>query len=542
MRLSRASIAAANGLMGIAGSPALSRFAAGLWRVSAQQERYLQRLLEANASTVFGQRHQLGRIGSIGEFRAAVPLSDYEDYLPYIELIAAGVRDALTADPVRLFEPSSGSTSASKLVPYNRSLQREFRAAIGPWIASLNLFHPSVLPGRAYWSISPAGHSPRRHGCIPVGFDEDAQYLGGLSRVLLSHVTVGDPALARMTDMQEYRLLTLAYLLLAEDLSFVSVWSPTYLLGLLETLDRFPGAVMTRCARLVRGRSRNRLRLIERCLEQGPAALDFATLWPKLAVLSCWADGPSALYARQLTRRLSHPRLQPKGLLSTECFVSFPFLPHRDPVLAYTSHFFEFEDVETTQLVLAHEVEIGRQYAVVVTTGGGLYRYRTQDVVHITGRLGATPTMRFVAKQGLVSDRCGEKLSGAHVERAVTAALEACAVEANFAMLAPVEARAPGSGFYALFVALADGGQPPANSLCQCLEAALEENFHYAYCRKLSQLGRVRLFWVDETRKSAAQSYLERLSSLGRKLGDIKPASLSQLDGWEGWFAGRFAD
>ena len=64
--------------------------------------------------------------------------------------------------------------------------------------------------------------------------------------------------------------------------------------------------------------------------------------------------------------------LQGKGLIATEAFVSLPLLPDCDPVLAVNSHFFEFNDTETGDIRLAHEVEEGKVYSVIVTTGGGL--------------------------------------------------------------------------------------------------------------------------------------------------------------------------
>jgi hypothetical protein len=66
-------------------------------------------------------------------------------------------------------------------------------------------------------------------------------------------------------------------------------------------------------------------------------------LWPALRLLSCWADGPAAGYAERVSAALfSDVRLQPKGLLATEAFVSLPMAGADGGVLAVRSHFFEF--------------------------------------------------------------------------------------------------------------------------------------------------------------------------------------------------------
>ena len=61
----------------------------------------------------------------------------------------------LTADRVKLFQPTSGSSSATKLIPWTATLGREFRRGISPWLAALYRRKPALLGGTAYWSISP---------------------------------------------------------------------------------------------------------------------------------------------------------------------------------------------------------------------------------------------------------------------------------------------------------------------------------------------------------------------------------------------------
>ena len=107
--------------------------------------------------------------------------------------------------------------------------------------------------------------------------------------------------------------------------------------------------------------------------------------------------------------------IQPKGLLATEAFVTIPFAG-RHP-LAIRSHFFEF--LEGDRPRMAHQVEPGGIYSVVVTTGGGLYRYRLEDRVEVTGFVGRTPSLRVLGKEGHVSDLRGEKLHESFVAGAL---------------------------------------------------------------------------------------------------------------------------
>src|SRR4029079_15282110 len=98
------------------------------------------------------------------------------------------------------------------------------------------------------------------------------------------------------------------------------------------------------------------------------------------------------------------------------------------------SHFFEFVAPDGT-VALAHELSRDMDYRVVITTGGGLYRYDLSDRVRVDGFVHATPSLRFIGKDDRISDRCGEKLSDGFVANALTA-LFARRAPPRFAMLA----------------------------------------------------------------------------------------------------------
>ena len=54
--------------------------------------------------------------------------------------------------------------------------------------------------------------------------------------------------------------------------------------------------------------------------------------------------------------------------------------------------------------VLAHELELNKQYEVVLTTSGGLYRYKLRDIIEVMGFDEGVPLFRFVGKAGYISD------------------------------------------------------------------------------------------------------------------------------------------
>ena len=172
--------------------------------------------------------------------------------------------------------------------------------------------------------------------------------------------------------------------------------------------------------------------------------------------------------------------------------------------------------------MLLHELEADQVYEVVVTTGGGLYRYQMEDRVQVTGRVRATPSVRFLGKHDHLSDRCGEKLREDFVSAALGRVCGELDVHPCFALLAP-----EGRG-YALFV------EAPAvpEGLAEALDAALQAHADYRYARDLGQLREVRVCRVE----NGLARYLERATARGQRLGDVKPLALSPLDGWRAWF------
>jgi hypothetical protein len=223
--------------------------------------------------------------------------------------------------------------------------------------------------------------------------------------------------------------------------------------------------------------------------------------------------------------------IQHKGLLATEAFVSLPYEECR-PV-AVRSHFFEFID-DDGRSKLVDELRRDAEYSVVVTTGGGLYRYRMGDRVRVDGFVERTPSLRFIGREDRVSDRFGEKLNDAYVSRLLNDILQPVASEISFVLLAPDE-RDEGVG-YTLF--LECRRDPPAD-LADRLERGLRRNYHYRCCVKFGQLAPARVFRV---RRCAYRIYTEACRRKGTRIGAVKPTALSAESGWRPRFEGAYSD
>lgn len=504
--------------------------------MEATQTTLLKTYLRANALTEYGQHYAFASITSLADYQRRVPLTTYDDYGERVERIRHGALNVLTTDRVKLFEPSSGSTAASKLIPYTTTLQAEFQRGLAPWIFDLYTHRPALVGGPAYWSISPLTEGVRATpGGIPIGFEDDSAYLGPLGALVETALAVPN-AVKHLSNVDTFRYVTLLCLLHCEQLRLISVWNPTFLTLLLAPLAEWweylvsdvrrgtvsppaalPPTVRAALSRRLRPNPRRAAQL------QAHAPEAYSKHWPQLSVISCWADGVAARYAEAVRGMFPNVLLQAKGLLATEAFVSFPLVGADGGVLAVRSHFFEFLD-ERGEPRLAHQVACGQTYSVVVTTGGGLYRYQLRDVVEVVGYVGQAPRLRFVGKADQVSDYFGEKLNEQFVARVLRQLFERYQLAPPFALLAPEDVE---SFRYVLYIE----NPPPSAVFALELDDALCANFHYAYCRKLGQIGPVEVRGVAH----GAQKYLAACQARGQKLGNIKPSLLQKNTGWHPW-------
>ncbi len=464
-----------------------------------EQDARLRHLLRANAASAYGRACGFGQVDGIRAFQERVPLVDYEDLRPWVERVALGETEVLTREPVLLFEPTGGSSGPEKLIPLTRTLLEEFRRALHPWLADLYANHPRVRGGPSYWQVTPGLVAPRRTaGGIPIGLQDDGQYLGRLPGALLSALRIR-PAIHPGMSSEAFQVETLRSLLGARDLRLVSLWNPSLFLRMLEALQRDPDPIL---ARLPRERGLE----VAGCLERG----DPAGLWPDLALISCWRDGLATGDAQRLGALFPQAALQPKGLLATEAVVTLPLEEALGPdgghVPAWRSHFFEFLDPSGRPWLL-HELEPGGAYEVVVTTGGGLYRYRLGDRVRVTRRWRGVGLLAFEGRDRVV-DLVGEKLREDFVA-------------ATFADLAGFFMLAAREDHYLLYTRHAlEPGEVDRRLSC---------SHSYEVARRVGQLKPARVFLLKGDPEA---EYLASARAQGRKPGDLKPAVLSPRGDW----------
>lgn len=534
-----ASARVATALYRAAAAPASARFARALRDPAAAQSAILHRILRQNRETEFGRAHGFAHIRTAADLRARVPVRDFAELGDWMRRAGDGQPNVLTAAPVRFVEPSGGTSGLLKEVPYTQPLLAEFSAATMPWIADMLRSRPALRGGQAYWAVSPpARRRERTAGGVPVGMEHDSDYFPPFVRALLDGLLGVPRAVSRIPHLAACRRVTLRALLAMPGLAMISVWSPSFLTLLAGALDEAWDELLREMetGRLSADLDPSLRAELERSLPARPdiasrlrrrfgrrAPEDLGQVWPRLALISCWADGHAGRALDAMRRRFPRVEVQGKGLLATEGVVSIPLFCADAPVAAVTSHYLEFlPDGDADAARGVHQLEPGATYEVVLTTGGGLYRYRLKDRVRVEGMLERTPTLRFTGRADRASDLAGEKLTPELVEHVLAQAAAETGIHPPFALLSPSWGDPPRYRLYAQ--------APPddARTLAAAVERILLGAHHYGLCRALGQLSAIEGVAVAD----GERVYERVCTARGQRAGSIKPPALDAGEEW----------
>jgi len=329
-------------------------------QAEAVQRHVLKQLLRRAAATEWGRRYGYAHIGSYEDFAVRVPLTTYEDLKESIDRMRRGQADVLWPGKVRWYAKSSGTTNdKSKFIPVTRDYLHDTHYAGGTDAVALYLAanpRSRLFDGRAL--ILGGSHAPNynlRHSLV-----------GDLSAILIENINplvnllrVPDKRTALLPDFEEKR-------------------------------DRIAREAMRRRVTNLSGVPSWMMAVLRRTLEfSGKETID--QVWPDLEV---FFHGGVAFtpYREQYRRLIPSPRMHymetynaSEGFFGLQSDLSDPSM------LLMTDYgvFYEFIPLEDVgqphpRVLPLWAVEPERNYALVISTSCGLWRYQIGDTVRFT--------------------------------------------------------------------------------------------------------------------------------------------------------------
>lgn len=413
-------------------------FVAGGPSLREVQEGLLRDLLLRNRDTAYGRSHGFGGVGSWSDYRQ-LPLMTYDRVAFDGDYWSDPAH--YTSERVVAYFLTSGSSSRPKRVPVTGSLIRQKAAAFAVFWDSIYTDHPVLREGRFIANFGDSGVVARNEDNV-VELSETTfwnQRMQGFQKKDRWPL----PRQLSSISSAEWRYYAAARLALQGRLHCIMGLNPSTLLKLAEVIQS-RGPELSSGLRAGRwgvpeldgredlpepltARLQSSVAAAERLDEaiEGYGAVSLPHLWPELSLILCWQSDLVSPYLDILRRYTGGVPYRDYITQSSECIIA---IPDRDEtsggLLAYPSHFYEFvpeAEVESGAPATrpAWDLDEGARYEVVVTTGAGLYRYRTADCVLVTGHRNGIPILSFQHRFGRVSSMTGEKLTEAQILEAL---------------------------------------------------------------------------------------------------------------------------
>jgi hypothetical protein len=400
-------------------SPTISRLARlrlsriEQWKEDAilAQRNVLQHLITQAQYTEFGRQHHFSKLFTIRSFKEAVPIHEYEDLHPFIERMMGGEENILWNTPIEWFAKSSGTTNdKSKFIPVSEeSLEDTHYQGAKDLLAMYygNVPDSDLLTGKGL--VIGGSHQLCQ-------FNDAIQY-GDLSAVLLQNTPfwsqwIRTPELSiALMDEWEAKIEMLAKSTMLENVTSIS-GVPTWTIVLMKKILEISGKASIK------------------------------EVWPNLELYM--HGGVSFVpYKDQFLKLVGKPINFIEIYNASEgCFAIQDSL-YEEGMLLLADHgiFYEFMPVEeygqpNAQTIGLDKVELNKNYALVISTNGGLWRYMPGDTIAFTNlspfRIKVTGRIKHFM------NAFGEEVMVANTDKAIAIACEQTNALVNDYTAAPV--------------------------------------------------------------------------------------------------------
>ncbi|MEW5845105.1 MAG: GH3 auxin-responsive promoter family protein [Bacteroidota bacterium] len=326
------------------------------------QRDVLLELLKQGARTEYGNRYGFDSIKTIDEYQKRVPIVDYETIKPYIERLRQGEERLLWPSDIRWFAKSSGTTqSKSKFIPVsNEALENcHFRGARDVLAIYMNLYPENNLF---------SGKGLTLGGSHQVDNFNMNSFYGDLSAILIENepwwaefIRTPSQKVALIPDWEE-KLEKLTHETLNENVTSLA-GVPSWNLVMIKHLLSYTG----------------KSNLLE--------------IWPNLELFM--HGGVSfAPYREQFQKIIPSPNMHyMETYNASEGFFAIQDDPTSDSMLLMLDYgiFYEFIPLDelsssNPKALTVADVEVGKNYAMVISTNSGLWRYLIGDTVTFTSK------------------------------------------------------------------------------------------------------------------------------------------------------------
>jgi hypothetical protein len=386
------------------------------------QQQVFQNLISAAQYTEFGKQYGFSRIYKIDEYKQQVPVHTYDTIKPYIQRTMEGQQNVLWNTPIKWFAKSSGTTAdKSKFIPVTVESLDECHYRSGRDVITLyynNFPDSDVFTGK---SLVIGGS----HQVNKLSENSDS-YFGDLSAVMLQNM----PFYGNMIRTPDL------------EIALMDEWE--------EKIERMANAVIHENVTSIAGVPTWTIVLIKRIFEL-TGTDNLADVWPNLEL---YMHGGVSFtpYREQFKKLIRNPLMHYQETYNaSEGFFAAQDVIGEEGLLLFLNHgiFYEFMPIEelgkdNPQTLQLQEVELGRNYALVISTNGGLWRYLVGDTIQFTSLI--PYRIKVSGRTRSFINAFGEEVIVENSDTAMAKACEATGAVMNDYTAAPVYFSDHGNG------------------------------------------------------------------------------------------------
>ena len=447
------------------------------------QEELLLSLVKTAEKTLFGREHQFETIKNIEDFRTKVPIADYEDLKSYIEKIKKGQSKILWPDLPEYFAKTSGTTSGAKYIPISKEAM-PFQIAA----AQSALFHY-------------------------IEKKNNADFVGG-KMIFLQ----GSPELEEINGIKNGRLSGIVAHHIPNYLqkNRLPSWETNCIEDWETKIDKIVEETEKENMTLISGIPPWLIMYFEKLIERNGKKI--TQIFPNLQLIITGGVNFEP-YRDKMNELLGKPVDIVQTFPASEGFFAFQDDYTKEGLLLLTNHgiFYEFVPLEhfdsaqcDSHRLTLDQIELNKDYALILTTNSGLWAYSIGDVV------------RFIDKNPyriLVSGRTkhftsafGEHVIAFEVEEALKATVEKFPAQITEFHLAPQVNPAEGLPYHEWFI---EFEKEPENFEAFKSELDLQLRKRNTYYDDLISGNILQSLVITKLKKNAFQDYAKSEGKLG---------------------------
>ena len=364
------------------------------------QREVFEDLIQTAYATEFGRKNRFDRITNYTQYRAAVPLQTYDQLKPFVDRLKAGEQNLLWPNEIKWFAKSSGTSSGkSKLIPVSKESLETCHYKGGKDL--LGLYYHNHPKTKLF-----TGKHLILGGSAQINHISKDSYFGDLSAIIIKNLPWWCEI--RRTPSKETALM--------------DQWE--------EKIERLARETANQDVHILAGVPSWTMVLLNRILELNSTD-NIRDIWPNLELFMHGGVNfePYRAQFKQLIQGNSMNYVETYN--ASEGFFGIQDQSDSNDMLLMLDYgiFYEFIPMEdfgkdNQKVYSLSEIELGVNYAMVISTNGGLWRYIIGDTVRFTSR--APYRIKVTGRTNQFINAFGEELIEDNVNRALTKACSAC--------------------------------------------------------------------------------------------------------------------